>query len=315
MPRLDSLAEPYEDIPLVDHRDSYLYMKMRRLINGQYAEQPMDFNEEGLKVAQKLAGYAMDELIIADIGSSSGEMVAEALGKTGIDATVICIDPDKEAAEAFYRLPEERKERLHFVKSAGEDTPLPDSSVQGATLHNVIFRANNAEAMLNEAKRIVEPDGFIAVSSNARGHAHWRHHFESTVAELIMEMTGESFAAPAPPAEGHYLEDLPELFNKVGGLEVRDDLYMEQNTEAVITRGDRLFTYLNSIKFSAANTGLPSKYRIIWRQVVDTFIRNTIDRRIDEAEGLYDDLKIHREPYFADPIRRGMYVLINKKSD
>lgn len=85
------------------------------------------------------------------------------------------------------------------------------------------------------------------------------------------------------------------------------------DTHAVITRGRRLETYLDSIKYSAANTNLPDEHRATWRKVVDFWVKTFIEDEISKAEEVNKLLKSEAEPYFADPIRRGMFVMRNMK--
>lgn len=306
--------EQFQDDPIYDDRDSVLYMILRRIINSEYADQPMDFNIEGLLAGEKILGRTFTESdVIADIGSSSGEMVAEAVVTTGILSKIVCIEPLKDAYDTHLYLPIELQERVSFVRAVGENIPLKDNTLTGATMHNVIFRAQDAKSMLKEAQRTVMPGGFIAISSNADGHAYYRHKFESNVAEKVMEIAGIEFSAPKPPAEGHYLEDLPNLISEVPGLEIENDLYVSQDTFAAISRGQRLEDYLDSIKYSAANTDLPNEHRETWRRVVDFWVKPFIEKEIAEAEEVKEQHALNITPCFADPIRRGMYILRNNK--
>ena len=303
------------DYPERDHKDSFFYMMMRRIINEQYAQDPLDFNEAGLKAGELLLQRELTAAdIVVDLGSSSGEMIAAAAIATGTRARILCVEPDETAHSTHVLLPEELQQRVSFVGGAGEKLPLRNSSVQGVTLHNVIFRARNARTMLSEIKRVVEPGGYIAISSNAEGHAFYRHEFERQVAEEVTSRGNVTFSIPTPPAEGHYLENLPSLIQKIGGLKIIDELYVEQKTHAVITRGARLETYLDSIKYSAANTDLPDQYRSMWRKVVNETIRPLIESAIDDMDHTLDSQNDTTEPFFADTISRGMFVIQNKKT-
>lgn len=304
----------YSEESFHDHTDSLPYMKLRRIINGEYAEEPVDFNVAGIEAGQKVIHRSFtDEDVIADIGCSSGEMIAEAALQTGISAKVVGIEPDEEALYTHQLLNPELQKRILLVQASGEAVPLKDDSVIGASLHNVIFRVNDSVSMLHELRRIVKPGGFIAISSNARDHAYYRHLFESQVAEKVMEFENIELTVPAPPAEGHYLENLPDLVKKIGGLTIMDDLYISQETHAVITRGSRLDNYIDSIKYSAANTDLPAQHMSTWRKVVDLWVRNYVEAQIQTAEEVIAEADINAVPHFADPIRRGMFVLRNDK--
>lgn len=299
-----------------DHKDSNLYMMLRRTINEEYAAQPVDFNLAGLQIAEQAVGRCLtSEDTIVDIGSNSGGMIADAAIRLGTTARILCVEPDAGAAEAHQRLDNELHNRVHFVQGAGEALPLADNTVTGLTMHNVIFRAKDAVAMLQEAKRVVQSGGYVAISSNAFGHATHRHRFERMVAKEVMQESGFKFPIPRPPAEGTYLEDLPALIAQVGDFELREDLYVSQNTEAVITLGERLDTYLLSIKYSAANITIPARLHSVWRRAVNKQIRPIIERKIQAVLEAAPGHDVESVPCFADPIRRGMYVLVNRKCE
>lgn len=305
----------YEEALRVDQRDSVLYMKLRRIINEVYADNPVNFNELGLRLgAQVLGRMLSSEDIVVDIGSSSGEMISDAALSIDTPPRIICVEPSAEAAELYYLLSEEQRAPITFIQGIGEQLPLRDNSATGASLHNVIFRACDAKAMLSEAKRVVTPGGFIAISSNAKGHARYRHNFEQAVAKQVMDHTGITLTPPTPPAEGYYLDDLPAAIQEVGDLKIIPELTVRQDTEARITRGERLENYLESIKHSAANVDLPPQYRNVWRTIVDMAVRQEVEHMIEEAARTFRTLGRQDEPYFADPIWRGMFVLRNEKA-
>lgn len=288
-------------------------MLMRREINQTYAEHAVEFNYEGVKAAEAVAERAFTpEDIIVDVGSSVGSMTVKAAFMANTDARIICVEPDEDAGEAYNRLSLAERARVSYVHGLGEALPMRDNSVQAVTMHNVIFRSSNAERMLAEAKRIVEPGGSIMLSSNAEGHAYKRHLFEQAVALEVMKLTGTVFTVPGPPAEGHYLEDIPELISSVGGLCNRDEFYVPQISRTIITPGMREDDYLTSIKWSVANIpNVPGDVRKEWRNVVDRLVKASIDAEIiasNESEHV-DSLRDRVGPYFSDPIHRGMFVL------
>lgn len=298
-----------------EHRDSLLYMMARRVINEEYAEHPIDFNAAGLEAGEKMTpGGLTSEQVVVDIGGNSGRMIAEAAVKTKTKARIICLEPDEGAQDVYDIMEVSLKQRVAFIRGVGEALPFADSSLQGATLHNVIFRASSATAMLEEVKRVVAPGGFVAISSNGEGHAYYRHKFERDVANLVMQQSGVLFAPPNPPAEGHYLEQLPALFEKIGGLKPIDSLYVPQHSRAIITRGERLHDYLMSIKYSAANTTTTALLYKSWHAAVDTVIEPQIQAKIAAMERSNYQQGTTQEPFFADTIQRGMFVLENTKS-
>jgi ubiquinone/menaquinone biosynthesis C-methylase UbiE len=309
-------AETLPDYPPIDDKDSVLYMMLRRVINNTYAEQPVDFNKEGLIAGETVLGRAFGEHdVIVDIGSNSGEMIARAAITLGITPEIICIEPNQEAFVSYFLLDDEVRNRVSMIRGRGETLPLQDNSVEGASMHNVIFRAQDAMAVLQEVKRVVKPGGFVAISSNARGHAFHRYDFERNVAERVIAETGTAFTPPRPPAEGYYFEYLPKVIAKVGGLKKIDELDIFQQTSAIITRGERLQTYLDTIKYAAANTDTPPRLRSVWRRVVDEMVAPAVEDAMTAVENNDRRRGIEREPFFADTIRRGMSVFVNTKID
>lgn len=307
------MRETYNPAQQSDHTDSLVYMLFRREINESFAECPVDFNYEGFVAAERVADRPLTpQDIVVDIGSSSGIMAAEGALGSGTEASVVCVELDQGAAEAHGRLPQAYRDRVSYLRGSGEALPFRNKTIQGLSMHNVIFRAKSAHAMLQEAKRVVKPGGSIAISSNARHHALKRHGFESMVARETIARTHADFTVPKPPAEGRYLEDIPRIIEEVGGLTMIPDFYVAQNTRAIITPGDRLFDYLQSIKYSAANTNIPPWARPHWHQLVDELVQPHIAAEISHsaqtANG-HDELRARIGPFFADTIARGMFVL------
>jgi ubiquinone/menaquinone biosynthesis C-methylase UbiE len=297
-----------------EHRDSPLYMMMRRTINEEYAAEPLDFNVAGLMAGQIALGreYTEDDLIV-DIGSSTGAMVARAAAVTETNARILCIEPAHDAAFIYASLPHLRRSNVLFAQAEGEHLPLVDNSAQGVTMHNVIFRAKDAAAMLREAQRVVVPGGFIAISTNFKGHALYRHMFEEMVARAVASNEGVNFTPPPPPAAGKYVGDMEALVGRVGGLFPLDDLYVEQKTQAVITEGERLKSYVESIKHSAKNTDLPEEYHRKWRVLTDMIVTAAIRSEMMLSESKPEVRSGEQAPYFGDPIHRGMFVLQNER--
>lgn len=284
-----------------DHRDSILYMNTRRRINEEFAKVPVDFYAESLNAGQLVLGRDLTSNdTMVDIGSSTGEIMTNAANKLGVAAQIICIDSDPEVPYTYSFNLLRAAQRVRFVMAEGENIPIAANSLAGATMHNVIFRAEDAIAMLAEAKRVVMPNGFIAVSTNYEGHAIIRHALEKTIAKKVMEISGVHFEIPQPPAFGRYIDDLPKLIKAVGGLEVINKLFVNQDTQAIITPGDRADTYIESIKYSGFYA--PDNVRAVWRRVSSIVIDDFLSK-----------LEMSKESGgpipLVDTIKRGMYML------
>lgn len=311
-----------------DDIDSVGYMNMRRKINQDYAEKPVDYNIEAFKLVQEL--MAPEEITfsdrIVDIGSGNGMAAAAAAELTGIEAHIIGVEPNPEAIRLNSFLSPELRRRVTILPGFGEYLPwMPDNFATMVTAHNVLFRAQDAFAMLSGIKRIAKPGAYIAISTNAKGHGIERHNREHEVAEAVAELWDEGFEIPKEPAHGRYLEDLPGLIESAGNLEIVEDAKVpEQDTRAIINRGERLDTYLDSIIFSATRITLPpsssedgwrrktSDFRRLWREVVMDTVKPDIEAKITAQEEKDRRAGIIREPFFADTIKRGMVLLVNK---
>lgn len=289
----------------IDHIDSFMYMMFRRVINEQYAEDQYDFNRLGMEAGRIVLGRDyVDQDLIVDIGSSTGQIAAEAADSLGIQAKIIGIEPDTVAVDMSMLLTDHLRKRIQVVPRYGEDTGLATNSAVVMAAHNVVFRAQQPVEVLRDALRYVQPGGVLCVSSNSKTHGVRRHQFEKDTAESLKDMTGLAFETPAAPAEGYYLHNLPDLFEKVPEWRVIDGLTIIQNTRAVITPGERLETYLDSIKFSAANVTTSKEIRKIWGEVVEADVRPVIESEIASSD----------DGAFYDTIHRGMFTLQNLKT-
>lgn len=306
----------------VDGRDSVLYMKFRRLINEEFAVRPVDFNLQGLLVAQTALGRMVSENdIFLDVGSNDGQIPSEALSKSGLPNKLICLEPDSEAATYYAGLvrpdlleSEQLKDRVLYIRAVGEMIPLEDNSVSGASLHNVIFRAKDMTRLLKEVGRVVIPSGYIAISTNCRGHAPMRHYFEKYTSQRLAQLSGQALDSLEPPAQGRYLEDLEPILSGIESFELMKNLTVQQNTYAMITN-ERLQFFLQSIDYSSANVeGISDESRSLWRQIVHTEVREQIEQRLEYIKNAFARNYRLKEPFIMDPIKRGMLVVRNNKA-
>lgn len=308
-----------EDLSRFDHQDAYLDMVSRRLVNEEFAEQPVDFNEEGFEKAKKLVSLSRNDAIV-DIGTSSGVFALDAAEAAGITSHLIGIEPD--VAAAMFMPGNRDIGQFTFIEGHGEAIPLPDNAAKIVTAHNVLFRAKDKLKMLAEMKRVAEPGGLIIVSTNAKGHAYERHNFEQAIARILSLKLGMEITPPPIPAAGCYLGELPEILKQSGGLQPLE--FVRQTCRAIITK-DRVGAYLRPLEMAANRTNLPAdaETRYLWRQTVHTYIEPKVQRVIDAAEFLTDlednDIEDNpeaaqtQEPYFPDIIDRGMIIARNLK--
>jgi ubiquinone/menaquinone biosynthesis C-methylase UbiE len=288
----------YYDQALASGPDAYLDMVMRRHLSDMAVE-PVNFYTESLMKALLHTTLTEQDLVL-DIGASNGRFIIEAAQATDVRARLLGIDISSEAYNLF---PPDylNRESFAFVQAAAEHLPLPDNSVRIVTAHNVVFRSSNLSVMFEEMKRVVEPNGLIAVSTNGRQHASWRHTLELLVAELVSQETGEYFDLPRAPARICYLEDMPRIIAAVGGLTVLDKVV--QSTVAKINPKN-IYEFLYSIKLSANQVKMAPENHSVWRQIVEREIRRFIEDRV--LPGAWGG-------GLAEVIHRGMFVLRNIK--
>lgn len=299
----------FEGDPYFNHQDSYLDMVSRRHINEAYAEKPVDFNVEGLRLANKYLSLGRKDKIL-DVGCSSGLFIIKGAEATNTQAEIIGLEPD--AAVHAFLPPNVDDSRFTFVTGVGENIPLEDNSVKAASAHNMLFRAKDKVKVINEMKRVTEPGGLLLVSTNAIYHAFWRHTFERVIARSMSDDVGTRVEPAPTPAEGCYLEELPDILVGTGGLEVVERLV--QFSEAKITR-DRLEDYILPIKLSYNRTNLPAEdwVRPRWSQHVDEVVKPFIMSHIDSMEQSQSKTNKDEEPYFADLVFRGLIAAKNIK--
>lgn len=305
---------------LLDSVDSYPDLRYRREIND-YAETKVDFNFAGMEAVKRHTELTSSDAIL-DVGCSSGRFAIEAAQRAEISSYLIGLDiVDYSAAD--YAREGLDVSKFSFMLGSGEDIPLPDSSVKAVTAHNVLFRSRSAETMLAEFKRVTEPDGLILISTNARDHAALRHTVER-LAALEASMTLGIVSEPInPPAEGFYLEEIPALIERSGGMSVLEQ--PESNTNGYnnlqdsyvkIYRGDRLETFTTSIELSANSA---DQHYEMWRDHYRAAVRDILSALVKSVFARQRQYMVHTgssrgfKPYLLDRVHRGMFVLQNIK--
>jgi ubiquinone/menaquinone biosynthesis C-methylase UbiE len=282
--------------------DSFLDMMLRKQMSN-IADQPTDFYIEGLRKAQQYTKLTKQDVLL-DVGASSGQFVIEAAQATHTPAYLVGLDRNDEPYRKF--LPGDiDRSRFSFIKAAAENIPLPDDAVKVATAHNVLFRADDVLKMLNEMKRVVEPEGLIVVSTNGKHHAFWRHMLERLVAIEVHRRTQRALSWPRPPAESCYLENMPDIITAAGGLALLDDSVVQSTTAKI--NSDTVDDFLLSIKLTFNRTGLAPEFHRAWRNVVDELVQPFV------AQHMISRTRAADKPFFGEKIHRGMFVLRNKK--
>lgn len=290
--------------------DSFVDMMCRRIINIDYAVDPLDSYAEGLQVAGEHTTFGHDDKIL-DVGTSNGQFIIEAARKAGITSYLVGVDVLDEPYRHFPIEGTDRADacRFSFVQGDGLHLPFADDSFRAVTAHKVLFRPGSrskAAKMLGEIVRVTEPEGMVVVSTSGKLHARERYKLEREVATRVARLAGIARKPLATPARGFFLEDVPAIASSVGGLELVDQV--NRPSEVRITPGVRLETYLFSLKLSASKLSDDPAVRLIWRQVVEEWARPYLERRIRLHEVRHRGRHGTAEPHFADTVDTGLFV-------
>lgn len=314
------MAETFKNGSEIGRPDAYLDMMLRKRFSYEYASEPVDFYLHSLEQAQRFVGLGREHILL-DIGCNNGEPVLRSAAQTGTEAYTIGVDlhdvaynehPPKDNGNPPKELDQSR---FTFMEADGQALPLPDNSARVTMAHNVLFRAQDAVMMLEEMKRVTEPDGLIVISTNARMHAWKRHYFEERAASYAYQKVALrnpqlKVEWPHAPAEGFYWEDVPSVLAMVGGLE---PIYKkEQLGNTVIYHGIRLDDYLLSISYTAVRANVPLAFFAEWGMAWREYVRTAVAGFILADMNLYRTRHPGQEPCFLDPVRRGMVVLRKK---
>ncbi len=282
----------------VDHMDSWPYVAARIAVNEEFATAPAreaSMNARGFDAARHHIALG-DSALVLDLGCNNLVPATRGAELANVNPYIVGVDIDDES----YRMFPPHKNRTVFIQADAQRLPFADGSFDLTQAHNTIFRVPKPSAMLAEMYRVTKPGGLVAVSTNAPSHGYWRHRFERIVAEQIIDEFDLRVEPPKAPAHGSYLQKIQNMLGAMPGLvPVQTDI---QRDYSIITE-DRLRTYQFTIETSAAFLpALAPEVRHRWRQIVAEKIVPMIRER----------MRRHRdqpEPYFADRIHRGLFIL------
>lgn len=150
---------------------------------------------------------------IADFGSGSGFYSVEAAGLVGASGKVIAFDVVPEACEATRVHARDRGVAgIVEVKRANLEkrnaTGLPDASVDGVLVTNILFQTRSKEGIVSEAGRILKSGGWLLV-------VEWDKHSplaptrtnmpeEKEMEELVTQVAGAKVSRRFRPDQHHW---------------------------------------------------------------------------------------------------------------
>ncbi len=119
-----------------------------------------------VRVLDRVALPAMDDVRIADLGTGTGLLAIEAIRRwpasrvVGVDASTGMLEVA--AARADRELPSGARQRLELVAADAARIPLPDASFDVVLSSFVLQLVADRFAVLREARRVLRPGGRLA---------------------------------------------------------------------------------------------------------------------------------------------------------
>ncbi len=104
-------------------------------------------------------------MVVADFGGGAGYLAVEAAEAVGKDGRVYVIDIQQELLTKATHLAEKHLiDRISFIHGDLEKpkgSTLPDTSVDVVIISNMLFQAENKQAIVDEAKRVLRNGGRV----------------------------------------------------------------------------------------------------------------------------------------------------------
>ena len=151
-------------------------------------------------------------MIIADIGSGSGEYSIQAAKAVGHTGRVYAVDVQKDLLARLKKIATSENIRTIEVIAGDAEkvggTGLREASIDGVILANILFQAEDKKGLLTEASRIIHPKGKAYVID-------WKDSFgglgprqsdvvSSGAARALLEEGGFSVVSEFDAGDHHY---------------------------------------------------------------------------------------------------------------
>ena len=150
-------------------------------------------------------------MVVADFGAGSGFYTIPAARAVGPTGKVYALDVQKSALEVIKSKAKEA--RLLNINPMWADldkrggSHLADASVHVVLISNILFQTDNKKEMLEEAFRVLEPNGRIALidwAFSARGGPPTARVVKSETAEELLETAGFRKVSEFSAGDAHY---------------------------------------------------------------------------------------------------------------
>jgi ubiquinone/menaquinone biosynthesis C-methylase UbiE len=151
-------------------------------------------------------------MIVADFGAGAGFLAVAAAEAVGEDGKVYVLDVQQELlTKATHLAQEHHLDTLVFVRADLEmpqGSTLPEASVDVVLVSNILFQAEDKQAVLTEAFRILRAGGRLLIvdwqeSYDGMGPQP-EHIFNEAEARTVAENTGFTFMQEIDAGAYHY---------------------------------------------------------------------------------------------------------------
>lgn len=140
----------------------------------------------------------LDGLLVLDLGSSTG-FTLEALAATG--ASCLGVDIDTGALARARARPELRG--THMLAADGSRLPLPAASVDVVVLNHIYEHVVDADAVLDEIRRVLRPDGVVYLGLGNK-HGIVEPHYRLPFLSWMGQRTADRYLCLTRRGEHYY---------------------------------------------------------------------------------------------------------------
>jgi len=155
-------------------------------------------------------------LTVADIGSGAGFPLLELAERLGNSSKIYGVDPWKTANERVkQKIKNYNIRNVELIEGPAEKLPFEDQSIDLIVSNLGINNFSDADIVFKECKRVLKPNGKLALTTNTFGH--WKEFYEifySTLGSLKKEKLIE--VLKKDEAHRGTFKSTSELFTKNG---------------------------------------------------------------------------------------------------
>lgn len=154
-----------------------------------------------------------ESMSVADFGAGSGEYARAAARQVGNTGRVFAIDIQKDVLAALksHPVPGEASAEIETIwgdieRSGG--AKIGNESVDAVILSNTLFQVEEKGTLIDEAARVLKPDGKLLLVDWTDSHGHLGPHPDHVVTEeyavALFEAHGFTAAERFPAGDHHY---------------------------------------------------------------------------------------------------------------